>query len=263
VAQNAVNAYIVNSNWSTDFANSLRDNALDKVSFVAPGTTSPVLSLPWVGLNQLVITLPPVVAEAIRNGGFAAFASAITVSGLKSGSVAFTPTFNAVTGNLVLTFAGGLATDFYTVTVPGAASNSIGVTGRNAAVVQFAVQPGDINGDGRTNDLDYFIAWHNNLIHEGDLRGDLNADGLWNTTDIDIVRSNYQKINPGAPAPFSKKGAALAPWLSVAPLASLVFSTSQSDLSQDILGATTPALTVLPAVDLSVTAQSQSTSPQQ
>jgi len=130
-------------------------------------------------------------------------------------------------------------------------------------VVQFAVQPGDINGDGRTNDLDYFIAWHDNLIHEGDLRGDLNADGLWNKTDIDIVRSNYQKINPGAPAPFSKKGAALAPWLSVAPLASLAFSTSQLNSSEDILASTAPALTVLPTVDLSVTTQAPTSSTQQ
>src|SRR5438105_6272509 len=159
VDRNVLDVYIVNSDWSPDFAAALHNNGLNKVTFVAPGTTIPVLSLPWVGLDRIVITLPPVVAEAVRNGGFAALASALTVTGLKSGAVAFDASFDSTTGALGLNFIGGLATDFYTVTLPGAASNALGITGRGDAIVQFAVQPGDVNNDGRTNDLDYLKAW--------------------------------------------------------------------------------------------------------
>jgi hypothetical protein len=263
VARNVTEAFIVNTGWPTQFAANLAANDLNKVTFVAPGTTAPVLSLPWVGLNRLVIALPSVVAEAIRTSGVASFASALTVSGMKAGNVAFAASFDPSTGSVVLNFTGGLATDFYTVTMPGSASAGLGITGRGDAVVQFAVQPGDINGDGRTNDLDYFAAWRNNQNGEGSFRGDLNADGLWNIADIDIVRANYQKINPGAPAPTGKKGGALAPWLSIAPLASLAFSTDQSDSDEDVLNSNTAESLVVSAPDLSVTAKVELSSDQQ
>jgi hypothetical protein len=255
VDRNAVEIAIVNSAWSADFAAALSDNDLNTASFVAPGTSAPVLSLPWTGLNRLVISLPSALAEAVRRFGFAPLTAALTVTGMKSGAVTVTSaSFNTVTGALTLNFASGLAADFYTVTVPGAASNTLGVTGRGDAVVQFAIQPGDINGDGRTNDLDYYAAFQNNVNGEGNLRGDLNGDGLWNTSDMAIVRANYQKINPGAPAPSEKKGTGLSPWLSTAPLASLTFSTTLSFSSEDILNRDEPNLLVA-APDLSVTSQ--------
>lgn len=262
VTRNVTEAFIVNTGWSPEFAANLAANNLNKVTFVAPGTTAPVLSLPWVGLNRVVIALPPIVAEAIRTSGVASFAAALTVSGMKAGNVAFTASFDPSTGTVVLNFTGGLATDFYTVTMPAAASAGLGVTTSGAAVVQFAIQPGDINGDGRTNDLDYFAAWRNNQNGEGSFRGDLNADGKWNLADIDIVRANYQKINPGAPTPTGKKGGALAPWLSVAPLASLAFSTSEPS-GDDILNLNSAENLVVSAPDLSVTAKVELSSDQQ
>jgi hypothetical protein len=187
----------------------------------------------------------------------------LTVSGLKSGPATFDASFDPVTGTLALNFIGGLATDFYTMTLPGAASNSLGITGRGDSVVQFAVQPGDINGDGRTNDLDYFVAWANNSIHHGGLRGDLNGDGQWDTTDIAIVRSNYQKVNPGAPAPLIKKNGALAPWLSVTPLASLSFWTSNGSSADDILKSDGSSILASAPIDLSATTTINLSSSQQ
>jgi hypothetical protein len=146
--------------------------------------------------------------------------------------------------------------------MPAAASAGFGVTTGGAAVVQFAIQPGDINGDGRTNDLDYFAAWRNNQNREGNFRGDLNADGKWNLADIDLVRGNYQTINPGAPTPTGKKGGALAPWLSLAPLASLAFSTSEPDSGEDILNPNTGDSLAVSAPDLSVTAKVELSSDQ-
>jgi hypothetical protein len=252
IDRNAIDTTIVNSAWSTDFAAVIRDNDLNTVPFVAPGTTQPVLSLPWAGLNRIIISLPPVLAEAVRRGTVAPLTAALTVTGMKSGAVPFNSFFDATAGAIVLTFTGGLATDFYTVTLPGSAATTLGITGRGDAVIQFAIQPGDINGDGRTNDLDFYAAFHNNSIGEGDLRGDLNGDGLWNATDMTIVRTNYQKINPGAPAPSGKKAGALAPWLSTAPLASLAFSTTTAFSSEDILNPDEPSL-IVAAPDLSVT----------
>jgi hypothetical protein len=263
VDRNVTEAFIVNSGWSAEFAANLAANNLNKVTFVAPGTTAPVLSLPWLGLNRIVIALPSIVAEAIRTSGVASFASALTVSGMKTGNVAFAASFDPSTGTVVLNFTGGLATDFYTVTMPGSASTGLGITSGGDAVVQFAVQPGDINGDGRTNDLDYFAAWRNNQNGEGNFRGDLNGDGKWNMTDLDTVRANYQKINPGAPVPIGKKGGALTPWLSVAPLASLAFSTGQPDSADDILNPDTAESLVISALDLSVTAKVELSSDRQ
>jgi hypothetical protein len=182
---------------------------------------------------------------------------------MSSGVRTFQSSFDSQAGALVLNFAGGLATDFYTVTMPGSASAALGITGRGDAVVQFAIQPGDINGDGRTNDLDYFIAWRNNDIGEGNLLADLNADGGWNVSDLEIVRTNYQRINPGAPAPLAKKGGALAPWLSTAPLSALAFSTAQAASGEDILASESAATLSPTTPDLSVTTKAELSSDQQ
>lgn len=60
-------------------------------------------------------------------------------------------------------------------------------------VVRFAVTPGDVTGDGITNERDYLFVWRELRKTEASrsLQADVDGDGKVTTADLDLVRGNY------------------------------------------------------------------------
>jgi hypothetical protein len=176
------------SAWSEVFTLRLNASGLNPVS------------LPWIGVDRITLSLPARIAEALEAIGLDSLNDALTVSGMDTGAQNFTAELHAPSNTLTLHFPGPLATDFYTVRYAASGVAALGVDAGTDYVVSFAVQPGDINGDGRTNDLDLYQVWRNSRLPlaQRSVLADLNGDGAWDAVDMEIVRANYRVSNPGA-----------------------------------------------------------------
>ena len=198
VATPVQGAGVGSSQWSPDFAAALEKAGLADIDLTAPPQT--LLSLPWVGIDRIGLTLAARVAEALQSLELSVIQAALQVSGSKTGAVTFQTAFDPASSTLTLQFGKALVADYYTLTVAASVAAKLGLVSTGDFKVSFAVQPGDITGDGHTNDADLYQVWRNSKLPVGqqDLRADVNGDGKVDAQDLALVRAAYLGVNPGA-----------------------------------------------------------------
>jgi hypothetical protein len=118
----------------------------------------------------------------------------------------------------------------YELTVLSAGiQNSTGTRMQENYFITFHVQPGDLNGDQITNDLDLFRLWQVLLrpVSERNPEFDINGDGQVNAGDMSLLKASYLNTTSAglaprsrtnqeprsAEAPMSMAALVLAPWL--------------------------------------------------
>jgi hypothetical protein len=237
--------------WTPEFAQKIDGADLNVIS-----VDNSSLSLPWTGINRIALALDAKIAEIVsRKGGAQLLANALKVTGQATGAYTFTFIFDPATSLFTLIFAKALPADYFTILVPATFEASQGIASATDFKIGFAVQPGDVNGDGQTNDLDYFRAWRGLSMpaEQRDLRADINGDGKWDDADLALIKANYLRANSNIPrsastlsgsnfavrsidsAPISETSSLSAAWLStdwarlrVQPAASPEVSTQNS-----------------------------------
>jgi len=172
------------STWSQAFIGALTGEVLDRGNY------------PWIGIDTITLTLPDRFAESLQSLGGAALNQFLSVTGAARGAIAYTVEFDAARRALILHFSDWLHADAYLVKVSKAAADQLGVVADNDFAWEFAVQPGDVNGDGTANDLDLFMAWRQSRLPENrrSVIADINGDGYWDDQDLDVIRSNYRLV---------------------------------------------------------------------
>jgi hypothetical protein len=208
---------VSSTQWSQSFLDYLETSGVGDRGYAIPvGSSAQSTSLPWVNLNQILISF----SEDVRID-----AADLSLSGVDSGSFSFSGfLYDPITHQATWTLENMLATGRFLLDLDAngldpvtdlsgnildgewtdevsSYSSGNGVAGGDFEFA-FNVLPGDINGSGvvQSEDLSVLLNLWNQSTTDAyyDYKADISGDGIIQTGDLSVVLNSWGKTIPAA-----------------------------------------------------------------